>query len=174
MQTFLPLPSFTDSALVLDQRRLGKQRVEAMQVLNAIYQPRHGWRRHPVAKMWSRHPLALAHYGIVVCERWAGLGYADSVRDKIIAIVAAGETVIRQATLPWWFGNEAFHSSHRSNLLRKDWDHYSRFWWQPADQPYLWPGATELEGWTEGDLPGGRQDAVSRAPTVRGPGGSPR
>ena len=36
MQTFLPYPSFEESAKVLDWRRLGKQRVEGMQIINAI------------------------------------------------------------------------------------------------------------------------------------------
>ena len=36
MQTFLPYESFRESAKVLDWRRLGKQRVEGMQIINAI------------------------------------------------------------------------------------------------------------------------------------------
>ena len=36
MQTFLPYPDFTQSAKTLDYRRLGKQRVEAWQILNAL------------------------------------------------------------------------------------------------------------------------------------------
>ena len=35
MQTFLPYESFRESAKVLDWRRLGKQRVEGMQIINA-------------------------------------------------------------------------------------------------------------------------------------------
>ena len=38
MQTFLPYKSFEESAKVLDWRRLGKQRVEGMQIINAIEQ----------------------------------------------------------------------------------------------------------------------------------------
>ena len=36
MQTFLPHRSFSKSAETLDYRRLGKQRVEAKQILEAI------------------------------------------------------------------------------------------------------------------------------------------
>ncbi len=36
MQTFLPYESFEKSAQTLDWRRLGKQRVEGMQIINAI------------------------------------------------------------------------------------------------------------------------------------------
>ena len=36
MQTFLPYPSFTRSAAVRDDRRLGQQRVESLQVVRAL------------------------------------------------------------------------------------------------------------------------------------------
>lgn len=38
MQTFLPFPNFTMTALVLDQKRLGKQRVECLQILKTLKQ----------------------------------------------------------------------------------------------------------------------------------------
>jgi hypothetical protein len=41
---------------------------------------------------------------------------------------------------PPWLGNESFHASHRSNLLRKDFDYYSQFkWTEPTTLPYIWP-----------------------------------
>lgn len=36
MQTFLPYEDFNQSTAVLDRQRLGKQRVEALQLLKAI------------------------------------------------------------------------------------------------------------------------------------------
>ena len=36
MQTFLPYASFEESAKVLDRQRLGKQRVECLQIFNAL------------------------------------------------------------------------------------------------------------------------------------------
>ncbi|HXK33391.1 MAG TPA: pyrimidine dimer DNA glycosylase/endonuclease V, partial [Dehalococcoidia bacterium] len=47
MRTPLPYPDLVVSARCLDDRRLGKQRVEAMQVLNALRNPANRWRRHP-------------------------------------------------------------------------------------------------------------------------------
>jgi len=42
--------------------------------------------------------------------------------------------------LPPWIGQENFHASHRSNLLRKKPDHYGQFGWdEPRDLPYVWP-----------------------------------
>jgi len=43
MQTFLPYQNFTKSAQCLDRQRLGKQRVEAWQILQAITNPSYGW-----------------------------------------------------------------------------------------------------------------------------------
>ena len=39
MQTFLPYPDFERSAKVLDNKRLGKQRVEVLQILNVLLRP---------------------------------------------------------------------------------------------------------------------------------------
>ncbi len=53
MQTFLPDPDFTVSAQLLDTRRLGKQRVEALQVLRALTRESYGWKSHPAVLMWG-------------------------------------------------------------------------------------------------------------------------
>ncbi len=53
MQTFLPYPDFAESARVLDNKRLGKQRVEVLQILNVLTDStRKGWRNHPAVAMW--------------------------------------------------------------------------------------------------------------------------
>lgn len=52
MQTFLPYSSFKDSARVLDRQRLGKQRVENMQIITALLDPDYGWQNHPAVNMW--------------------------------------------------------------------------------------------------------------------------
>ena len=40
MQTFLPYPDFARSAQALDMRRLGKQRVEVLQILGTLCEAR--------------------------------------------------------------------------------------------------------------------------------------
>ena len=61
MQTFLPHKSFKKSLKVLDWRRLGKQRVEAHQVLNVLLgrTETKGWRNHPITRMWDGYEPAL-------------------------------------------------------------------------------------------------------------------
>ena len=163
MQTFLPYPDFRKSASVLDNKRLGKQRVECLQILKALssgpYQKRDGnewvscsteqyqpydhnhrktpWYNHPAVKMWKTHRVALAAYGMTVCDEWVKRGFNDTCKYKI------------EPWLWWWgdsgndplfVGNESFHASHRSNLLRKDPVHYGKFGWtEPSTLPYIWP-----------------------------------
>lgn len=147
MQTFLPYPSFTDSAAVLDRRRLGKQRVEALQILRALTtNPESRWASHPAVKMWRGYEVALADYGLAICLEWKERGYADTCAVKIITTVGASglwpEGVIEE---PPWLGDEAFHAAHRAALLAKDPEHYARFGW--TEEPkieYVWPVAEEV------------------------------
>lgn len=142
VNTFLPYPSFTDSAKVLDYKRLGKQRVEAVQILRANLGLSKGWTNHPAAVMWRGHEWKLAEYGLAICEEWIFRGYKDSLLpefEKALEVLPHG--VLGPQNLPWWLGNEDFHRSHRSNLKRKDPSHY--LWDEPLDLPYLWP--TEIK-----------------------------
>lgn len=133
MQTFLPYKSFVETAKCLDWRRLGKQRVEALQLLNAL-RDGGGWINHPATKMWRDHSNALIEYGVVICDEWIARGFEDTCRAKILAHKTG------DAVLPSWLGDSAFHASHRSNLLRKDSKWYGQFGWtEPSDLPYVWP-----------------------------------
>lgn len=132
MQTFLPYPDFVASAKCLDRQRLGKQRVEAKQILNTLLHGG-GWKHHPAVKMWKGYEAALAEYGFVICSEWINRGY----RDSLLLFFHSKRS---QFTLPFWLGYEEFHASHRSNLLRKDLEYYSQFHWKEGPGlPYLWP-----------------------------------
>jgi hypothetical protein len=132
MQTFLPYASFERSALVLDNRRLGKQRVEAKQILDALENPTNGWRHHPAVRMWAGHELGLAAYQRAVMLEWERRGFRN---DRLVL-----PTVYCALDRPLWLGRADFHASHRSNLLRKDPTWYGQFGWDvPDDLPYVWP-----------------------------------
>lgn len=141
MQTFLPYPDFVQTARVLDYRRLGKQRVETKQLILALTQPKYGWKNHPAAKMWVGYVPLLAEYGRVVCKEWRDRGYNDSLLPFFEGFDLSffeGFDDVRE--LPPWLGDEKFHASHRSNLLRKDMEFYSQWGWtDPIDLPYVWP-----------------------------------
>ena len=150
MQTFLPYADFEASARTLDTRRLGKQRVEAMQVLNALTIPeRRGWQHHPAVLMWKGYEEALVRYCLDVCRVWCELDFADTCADKVtaaleerlgIADVRTQAELAAAGALPPWLGDEALHRSHRSSLLRKDPEHYRPlFGDDPDDLEYVWP-----------------------------------
>ncbi len=148
MQTFLPYPDFERSLRALDVRRLGKQRVEGIQVLRGLTIPTYGWRHHPAVKMWRGKEEALGRYSLTSCEIWAELGHADTCAATLRADLAAiGITTVRSqadlassGALPAWFGDEEFHRSHRSALVRKDPAFYGpKFPDVPDDLPYVWP-----------------------------------
>ena len=89
-------------------------------------------------------------------RRWLSFGYRDTCREKILSMLgehgySGSEKKLEEryeaalagtdrAFLPPWFGDEAFHRSHRSNLLRKEPQWYGQFGWtEPADLAYEWP-----------------------------------
>jgi hypothetical protein len=141
VQTFLPYPSFVASARVLDAPRLGKQRVETFQLLRALTVPDYGWRHHPAAKMWRGYLPALVAYGLTVTDAWIARGRADTVRPKLLAFAPEVDGTPQEALeVPPWLGDDAFHLSHRSNLVRKDPEYYRAFFGDiPDDLPYVWP-----------------------------------
>ena len=149
MQTFLPYPDFLASARALDQKRLGKQRVETVQVLRGLTRPGYGWRHHPAVKMWAGYEEALVRYGLDICAIWIQTGRADTTAATLVADLGAacGITVIRTQSalaaagdLPPWLGDHALHVSHQAALLRKDPAHYRPLFGAVADDlPYVWP-----------------------------------
>lgn len=137
MQTFLPYREFLYTAKSLDMRRLGKQRVEVLQLLKVIrYDIKSTpWYNHPAAQMWIGYDGALQIYGKQICLEWVRRGYRDTCYQKISEI-----DVLNKTGKPWWLGDENFHSSHRAALLAKDPTHYGQFGW--VEEPkieYLWP-----------------------------------
>lgn len=146
MQTFMPFDTFRKSVECLDYRRLGKQRVEAYQILLALKYPwavqvwvdknpgktfKPNYQNHPCTIMWRGYSDALATYMNCTILEWKKRGYKNTMPLMMEDV---------KVVYPWWMGNVAFHRSHRSKLLSKDWDHYAEYWPKERDDlPYLWP-----------------------------------
>jgi hypothetical protein len=153
MQTFLPYADFGRCASVLDDRRLGKQRVEVLQIFRALTRPDYAWKSHPAVLMWKGFEEALVAYGLAVCREWVGRGFADTVAATITeeADVVLGIRHVRgqaeltaSGELPPWLGDEELHRSHQSSLVGKDPLFYApRFPSVPPDLPYVWPVRSE-------------------------------
>ena len=151
MQTFLPYEDFSDSARTLDDKRLGKQRVETLQVMCALAGLKadlstpakpSAWLSHPVCKMWKGHERMLLQYQEDICSIWTlERGFKDTCFIKTLKVLmCAPPTFANNHRSPWWLGYDAFHASHRSNLRRKNPAHYDRlFPITRPDLPYLWP-----------------------------------
>jgi hypothetical protein len=149
MQTFIPYSNFAESLRVLDLMRLGKQRVEVIQIVRALTVPGYAWSSHPAVLMWKGYEEALGRYGLTACEVWTERGFGDSCAATIAAdLRAAGIVQIRSYeelaandALPAWLFDEALQLSHRSSLLREDFEHYGPLF--PPDTPrdldYVWP-----------------------------------
>jgi hypothetical protein len=154
MQTFLPVPDFADGARLLDSPRLGKQRVETLQILRALELPDYGWANHPAVLMWRGRTPALVAYGLAAVRAWRERGFADSTAAQIAEfapeVVDLPQAELAAAgLLPSWLGDDALHRSHRSNLLAKDAAFYrprfaELFGVEPDDLPYVWPAPDDL------------------------------
>lgn len=139
MQTFMPHASFVRSAKALDDKRLGKQRVEAYQIMKALADTDYGWQKHPAVQMWRGYEDALVEYGATCCMVWILRGHKDTLLARF-----AERSWPRPYRTPPWFGDPEFHRSHQSNLIRKDAAHYEpQFPGVPDDLPYVWPANDE-------------------------------
>lgn len=151
MQTFLPYASYELSASSLDMRRLGKQRVETLQLLKSIEAIKNktnykGWKNHPCRSMWfashkgdaGDYTNSLVKYGITICKEWKKRGYKDSCLEKI----AAFSNPALSFEDPEWLGDEDFHMRHRSMLIQKKPEYYrEKFAGTPENLEYTWPKA---------------------------------
>jgi len=154
MQTFLPVADFADGARLLDSPRLGKQRVETLQILRAIELPDYGWANHPAVLMWRGRTPALVAYGLAMARVWQERGFADTTARQIgefapEVVDRSQDDLAAAGLLPSWLGDEELHRSHRSNLIAKDPAFYrerfaERFGAEPDDLPYVWPGADDV------------------------------
>jgi hypothetical protein len=150
VQTFLPDPDFARSAAVLDDARLGKQRVETLQVLRALVLDDYGWSHHPAVLMWRGRVPALVSYGLACVDEWVRRGHADSTAAQIAEfapqVVGRPQAELEAEGLaPSWLHDPALHASHRAALLRKDPAFYGSRVEQDVDPetPYVWPGPDE-------------------------------
>ena len=116
----------------LDKSRLGNQVWrEGMTLI------RGGWPNHPANKMWKGHEYHLGLYLLAGIEVLKERGkYYEKIHNNILMEMSKHI----DTGAPPWFGNDKFHASHRSNLIRKNPVWYGQFGWaEPTDLPYIWP-----------------------------------
>jgi hypothetical protein len=139
MQTFLPVPSLTRSAQILDDKRLGRQRQEALTILQILtgYRDGGGYANHPCTRQWSKSVYGLALYTLAMCREWQRRGFKDTTEPKVFEAFTSDVSLRlydskdwniarlkRHALLPWWFGWKTYHENQRCVLLYKDYQFY--------------------------------------------------
>ena len=143
MQTFLPYPDYEESAAVLDRQRLGKQRVENLQIIKAIIDPSYGWQNHPAVNMWRGSLGSLLMYQNAICTEWTDRGYKDTCLEKTKQLIIDAHSlgIVIHFEPPKWLGNTMLHMSHRSNLLRKYPEYYGSLFEEELTDTmeYVWP-----------------------------------
>lgn len=152
VQTFLPYFDFESCAKVLDDKRLGKQRVETKQIYQVLNNPdAKGWRNHPAVVMWRGHEIALCYYGLAMCTEWRIRGFNDNTGEFFQAMIrgrmehALNNGEVINSRRPPWFGDARLYISHASNLIRKDPYYYGSVWPQvPNGIEYFWPSKQEF------------------------------
>lgn len=119
MQTFVPEISFANSVRVLDRQRLGKQRVETLQIMKALAGLSKGWTNHPATRMWRGYESALFVYQQATCDEWARRGYKDTCLDKTYNVWSE-HFYSKDVVYPHWIGDNRVHDSHKSALVFKN------------------------------------------------------
>jgi hypothetical protein len=143
MQTFLPYTDFRKSAQCLDYKRLGKQRVEAKQIIDLLEKHDKGedisklpWGNHPAVRMWMGYTETLKLYYNYILIEWESRGYKNNMTYYTLSFWNLFHKIFPK---PDWLGRKDFHDAHKSNLLRKDKEFYGKYNWDvPDDLPYKW------------------------------------
>ena len=135
----MPYESYEACALALDDKRLGKQRLEARQLLDTLMGKSLGWTNHPATKMWRGHEWWLAEYGIAMCRQWMARGFLDTM----LADFESAQRALPKGEEPKF--TEALRASMRANLVRKDAKRYRDFlgFTEDPKDGYAWPTTTD-------------------------------
>lgn len=121
-----------ESVSCLDNKRLGNQIYrEALTLI------RGGWPNHPCSKLWINHKYALSKYCLFGLEELKNRGryyphWFEVFNNYLKEFPDNG--------LPSIIGNEQFHLSHKSNLIRKNPLYYRPIFGNdiPDNLPYVW------------------------------------
>ena len=111
-----------------------------------------GWQGRAAAALADVSAAAPAERSAAINRHravWRELGFQDTCEATMRSDLARAKQVVEVRTqeelavageLPGWLGDEALHRSHQSALVRKDPEHYRRFFPDvPDDLPYVWP-----------------------------------
>lgn len=140
LNTFVLSVDHHVTADLLDRQRLGKQRVEAKQIINILehfdntQDNKKAWFNHPVCQMWIGYTEHLKKYFNIISGEWVARGYKHNM-----GFYAVDE---EKSEAPYWIAWPELRYSHMASLFRKD----PREYWGRFEFPcaynefgYVWP-----------------------------------
>jgi hypothetical protein len=138
MQTFFPYTSVYDSVVVLDDRRLMKQRVEAIQIAICLLEKESRWKNHPAVKMWKGYePYLVRRYLFFLLTESKLRGFKNT-KSLIHYERLLNKVIDKEIVKPHWIDDD-FCRRHQSNLLRKNKEYYGQFFKGiPDNLEYRW------------------------------------
>lgn len=143
MQTWLPFESFHASARALRTQELGRQRVDAKQLLIALLFPERKsmWRHHPAARMWRGYETQLNLYYMAVVAEWRRRRHKHTMELGSELHRRVGKLY---ANHPWWLGQPMFHDAQQGALIRRNSVYQTRLpesniFVEHTNTPVLWP-----------------------------------
>lgn len=166
MQTFMPYSDFRKVARCLDNKRLGKQRVEAWQIyktirrMNLKHRILHEdpvdvlgikWteemKKKYIAKLklgWRNHPIVKMWKGFEDGLCYYGICMCNEWKkrgyvDNLWIKFFLGLSSLDHNEIPEWVFDKELNKSHQSNLVRKFPEHYRKYFPKVQDNiPYKW------------------------------------
>ncbi len=135
--------TFEETFSVLDDRRLGKQRVEAAQIIKALSGETKGWKNHPASKMWEGYIDALKLYTNQAIQEWIRRGKNNNMETYSLP---SGPI-----PMPPWITNQRVIWSMQARLIQKDREYYEPLFpdvpQEHLSRGYIWPSK-----WSEAEL----------------------
>ena len=141
VNVFIPLSDPVEIAKVLDDKRLGKQRVEAKQIITIIsgQAATNAWKNHPVVLMWKDYLGELKYYYDVIVLEWIKRGYQNNM--PLYKVHKLNIDKNKRPIMPWFMYCKPVLLSHQASLLRKNYQHYHKYFRTPKqymDRSYIW------------------------------------
>ena len=160
--------SFYYSLVCLDNKRLGKQRVEANQLIGIItirkqFQltglvdknrlatlkkespaVKFGWINHPATLLWEDYLNELKLYYNLCIEVWKSRKNRNGLPMKNNMKHHAIPQPTEYTKVPWFLTNLRFITGHQSALLFKEPKHYEQYKWNVEPKlDYIWTHTNE-------------------------------
>lgn len=125
VNTFLVHANYDVSAKMLDNRRLGKQRVEAHMIITTLASEtdkikndgKKTWINHPATQSWKGHVDSLKLYFNAVVREWVNRGY----KNNYTYFDVKADSCIN----PPWTRNPKIHYSMMAQLIQKEPSYYN-------------------------------------------------